>query len=107
MLQMFGDKMEGVHYSGDRAQLRGAKAGEFVKSFAAWNVPDNPWRFLFGTASKFARSPAVQKARSSPNGDTMLASLFDGGLCAVATQFYDPDVDASQMCRELLDEELV
>ena len=107
MLQMFGDKMEGVHYSGDRAQLRGAKVGEFVKTFSAWNVPDNPWRFLFPTPSKFARSPAVQKARSSPNGDTMLSSLFNGGLCAVATQFYDPDVDASQMCRELLDEELV
>ena len=107
MLQMFGDKMEGVHYSGDRAQLRGAKADDFVKTFSAWNVPDNPWRFLFSTPSKFARSPAVQKARSSPNGDTMLSSLFNGGLCAVATQFYDPDVDASQMCRELLDEELV
>lgn len=107
MLQMFGDHMEGVHYSGDRAQLRGGRMGDFVKSFAAWNVPDNPWRFLFATASKFARSPAVQKARASPDGDTMLRALYDGGLCAVAAQFYDADVDASQMCRELLDEELV
>ena len=70
-------------------------------------MPDNLWRFLFRTSSKFELSVSVQKARSMPNGNSMLKALFSGGLCSVAVQFYKPDIDAPTMCRELLDEQLV
>lgn len=107
MIQTFGDEMEGIHYSGSREQLGGARFHTFLKDYGHWNVPDNPWRFLFKSQSSFALSVAVQRAKASPNGDTMLEALFNGGLCAVARQFYKPEVDAPQMCRELLDEQLV
>lgn len=105
MLQSFGDHLEGIHYSGDREQLRADRLPEFLKSFSGWNHEDNPWRFLFPDASSFERSVAVEKARKG--GATMLGTLFEGGLCLVATQWYRPDIDAPTMCRELLDEHVV
>ena len=107
MLQQYGDEMEGIHYSGSGAQLGGHRLAHYLKGFAQWNVPDNQWRFLFKTASMYARSVAVQKAQSTPNGDTMLKALFHGGLCAVARQFYEASVDAPTMCEELLGEQAV
>lgn len=107
MIQTFGQHMQGIHYSGSGEQLRAKRFPDFIKSFGAWDVPDNPWRFLFRDKSQFALSVAVQKAQGTPNGETMLRSLFQGGLCAVARRFYKPDVDAPMMCRELLDEQLV
>lgn len=107
MLQQYGDEMEGIHYSGSGAQLGGDRLARYLKGFAQWNVADNPWRFLFKSASAYARSVAVQKAQSTPNGDTMLKALFHGGLCAVARQFYEPSVDAPTMCEELLGEQIV
>lgn len=107
MLQTFGDKMEGIHYAGSRAQLRGDRFATFIKSYEDWNVPDNPWRFLFASKTTFGLSVAVQKAQAKPDGATMLKALFNGGLCAVARQFYDPDTDAATMCQELLDEQVV
>lgn len=107
MIQTFGDEMEGIHYSGSREQLRWDRFRTFISDYAHWNVPDNPWRFLFRNASMFARSVAVQKAQKTTTGVTMLSALFDGGLCAVATQFTKPDTDAPTMCEELLAEQLV
>ncbi len=94
MLQTFGDEMRCIHYSGSADQLNGHRFESFLASFGDWNVPDNPWRFLFKDGTSFELSVAVRKARETTNGDTMLKALFHGGLCAVARQFYKPDVDA-------------
>ena len=99
MLQMFGDKMEGVHYSGDRAQLRGAKAGEFVKTFSAWNVPDNPWRFLSFTSSFRTSRTTVSIGDTITHVDyaPVLHPLFDdpalrGGTLTVVCHVLERDV---------------
>lgn len=107
MLQHFGDHMEGIHYSGSRTQLRGASFRTFVRDFASWNVPDNHWRFLFPTKARFDLSSAVQTAKSMPSGGSALQTLYDGGLCQMAVDFYKEDRSAAQMCHMLLDAELV
>lgn len=107
MVQHYGDHMQGVHWSGSREQLNGKLFKTFVKSYAHWDTAANPWRFLFTSPTAFELSVAVQTARKHATGGTMLEVLYQGGLCAVATQFYDPDVTAAEMCRALLGEQLV
>jgi hypothetical protein len=108
MINHFGSHLRGVHYSGDRAQLLGTlNFDAIVRSYDNWNVDANPWRFLFPTQSRFVRSTAVIHARSMPAGGSMLEALFDGGLCRAALLFWNPDTSAAQMCRALLDEEVV
>ncbi len=107
MIQHFGQHMEGIHYSGDRAQLRGASFHSFLKSYTTWNVPENVWRFLYPTKARFDLSTAVQKARSLPTGGSILESLYNGGLCQAAVDFYKPETSAMALCHMLLDTELV
>ena len=107
MIYTFRDNLTGVHYAGSRAQLRGDEFKRFIASYAEWNVPDNPWRFLFGDARAFDLSIAVKAAQAAPDGDTMLGGLFTGGLCFVAKQFWSADTSAADMCQRLLDRQLV
>lgn len=107
MIQTFGHQLEGVHYSGDAAQLGAEALPRYLKSYKEWDVPENRWRFLFPKEADYTRSVAVHKARARKGGDTMLHALYNGGLCALARQFADADVGGEELARELLDQQLV
>ena len=72
MLHHYAEHITAIHWSGSREQLHADKFKDFIKDWNGWNVPHNPWRFLFKSQSSFALSVAVQRAKASPNASTRL-----------------------------------
>jgi hypothetical protein len=106
MIQHFSDHLNAIHYSGSREQLNGDRFRVFIRDYDGWQRKDNPWKFLFPTKSSFTTSTAVIGAQKR-NAFSILETLFDGGICKVAIDFYKPDIGPEDMVHMLLDQELV
>lgn len=107
MVQHYHNDLTLAHWSGSRAQLNASMFRDFIKDWRSWDTPKNPWRFLFPNQSMFMLSAAIKTARSLPDGGSMLQRLYEGGLCLVAIEFYTPERSSTEMCRLLLDTQLV
>lgn len=104
--QRYYNQIEGIHWSGNRKQLKYNQAKSFVKNWANWDVPDNPWRWLYPQEIDFALSMAVKNAQLEWE-TSYLASLFSGGLCQLVLDQTSSTSDADTMMQHLLGIKLV
>ena len=104
--QRYFNQIEGIHWSGNRAQLNYAQAKSFVMNWANWDVPDNHWKWLYPQEIDFALSIAVKNAQLEWE-TSYLASLFSGGLCQLVLDQTSSTSDADTMMQHLLGTKLV
>jgi len=100
VMQVLFRDLEGIHWCGSADQLGYSSAQEWVKSWQAWNVEKNPFRFML-TEDEFDTSVAILQAQKSWEG-SYLNSLYFGGLCNVAVEQYKDTLEPTDMVKELL-----
>jgi len=84
----WGGMLTQLHWSGPGLPGR---AAVFCASYAEWNSPVNPFRWLLPTEAHFATSIMARCKQRAPLTRTVADWLFEGGLCAVAKGYNGTD----------------